>query len=282
VLIPSLFQTLPPPLHRRNHGHTRHHTLDNTFDNTFDNTSDIAADIAADIASDIAFDPTTPWTSPPTSPPASPSTSPPDITDIAFNIASNIASDIASNIASDIASNTSDMRALSSANFLQNDIGIDQAQALVSILKEHPTLKSLCGNKGDEAELDMSCKMKGAADAIMLVPEIIDNGALTSLNISSNAIGGHWSNQQQRMFVTPEGIFGIFVAATFVPHFVFFYVGPAAIADAIKNMRAMWSFTFGERQAVTMTTTMTEMDFSGKGLGVSEAIMISAFLPKCT
>ena len=44
----------------------------------------------------------------------------------------------------------------------------------------------------------------------------------------------------------------------------------------------MSSFTFGDRQAVTMTTTMTEMDFSGKGLGVSEAILISAFLPKCT
>jgi hypothetical protein len=44
----------------------------------------------------------------------------------------------------------------------------------------------------------------------------------------------------------------------------------------------MSSFTFGDRQAVTMTTTITEMDFSGKRLRDSEAIMISAFLPKCT
>jgi hypothetical protein len=59
----------------------------------------------------------------------------------------------------------------------------------VIILKEHSTLKSLCGNNGDETELDMSGKMKGAEDAIMLAAEIIDNGALTSLNLSSNNIG---------------------------------------------------------------------------------------------
>ena len=67
-------------------------------------------------------------------------------------------------------------------------MGTDQAKALVSILKEHPTLKSLCGNRGDETELNMNGKMKGAADAIMLVPEIIDNGALTSLNLASNRL----------------------------------------------------------------------------------------------
>jgi hypothetical protein len=81
------------------------------------------------------------------------------------------------------------MRALSCANLLKNGIDADQANALVSILKEHPTLKSLCGNKGDETELDMSGKMNGAGDAIMLVPELINNGAMTSLNLASNYLG---------------------------------------------------------------------------------------------
>jgi hypothetical protein len=54
------------------------------------------------------------------------------------------------------------------------------------------------------------------------------------------------------------------------------------LAVGLIDNGAMSSFTFGEQQAVTMTTTMTEMDFSGKELCVSEAIMISAFLPKCT
>jgi hypothetical protein len=76
--------------------------------------------------------------------------------------------------------------AILSVNLLKNGIGVEQARALVIILTEHPTLKSLCGNNGDETELDMSGKMKGVEDAIMLAAEIVDNGALTSLNLSSN------------------------------------------------------------------------------------------------
>jgi hypothetical protein len=72
---------------------------------------------------------------------------------------------------------------------LQNGIGVEQAMALASILKEHPTLKSLCGNKGNKVELDMSNKRLGAAGAIMLAPEIIDNGAMTGLNLAENYMG---------------------------------------------------------------------------------------------
>jgi hypothetical protein len=113
-----------------------------------------------------------------------------------------------------------DMGAISSVNLLQNKIGIDQAKALASLLQEHPTLKSLCGNKGYETKLDMSGKMNGAEDAIMLAPEIIDNGAMLKL-------------------------------------------------------------TFGAKQVVTMTTDMTEANFSGK-LESHEARIVAAFLPKCT
>jgi hypothetical protein len=74
-------------------------------------------------------------------------------------------------------------------NLLKNDIGVEQAGALVTILKEHLTLKSLCGNKGDETELDMSGKMKGAEDAIMLAAEIVGNGALSIANVMGNCIG---------------------------------------------------------------------------------------------
>jgi hypothetical protein len=77
-----------------------------------------------------------------------------------------------------IANDISDMRAISSVNLLKNGIGPDQAAALVSILKEHPTLKSLCGNRGDETTLDMRGKINGADDVIMLAAEIVDNGAL--------------------------------------------------------------------------------------------------------
>jgi hypothetical protein len=74
------------------------------------------------------------------------------------------------------------------ADMLKNNIGVDQAKGLVTILKEHPTLKSLCGNRGDETKLDMSGKEIGAEGAIMLAPEIIDNGALTMVNTTGNKI----------------------------------------------------------------------------------------------
>jgi hypothetical protein len=88
-------------------------------------------------------------------------------------------------------------------NLLKNDIGVVQAKALASILKEHPTLKSLCGNSGKETELNMSGKQIDAWDATMLVPEIVDNGSLTSLDISNNKIGGF--TQGYSFVSTPEG-----------------------------------------------------------------------------
>ena len=42
----------------------------------------------------------------------------------------------------------------------------------------------------------------------------------------------------------------------------------------------MAKFTFGDKKAVTMTTTMTEANFSGK-LCSYEAQIVAAFLPKC-
>jgi hypothetical protein len=92
-----------------------------------------------------------------------------------------------------LAGTIKDMGAISSVNLLLNDIGIEQAGILVSILKDHPTLKSLCGNKGNETALDMSGKMNDAADNVMLVTEIIDNGALLVLSLKGNdllAAGG--------------------------------------------------------------------------------------------
>jgi Ran GTPase-activating protein (RanGAP) involved in mRNA processing and transport len=81
------------------------------------------------------------------------------------------------------------MGAILSVNLLKNSIPMEQAKALATILKDHPTLKSLCGNSGDETELDMSGQSVGAEGAAMLAPEIADNGALTSLNLANNNIG---------------------------------------------------------------------------------------------
>jgi hypothetical protein len=78
------------------------------------------------------------------------------------------------------------MKALSSANLLSNGISIDQARSLGDTLAEHPSLKSLCGNKGDETKLDMSGKDMGAAGIAMLAPELVANGELSALDLASN------------------------------------------------------------------------------------------------
>ena len=52
---------------------------------------------------------------------------------------------------------------------------------------------------------------------------------------------------------------------------------------ACRDSKALQKFVFAGKGAtpVTMNVTMTEADFSSKGLGVSGAIMLAAFLPKC-
>jgi hypothetical protein len=58
------------------------------------------------------------------------------------------------------------------------------------------------------------------------------------------------------------------------------------IANDISDNGALSKFTFSgddsNSQPVTMETCMTTADFSRKGLYASGAIMLSAFLPKCT
>lgn len=98
--------------------------------------------------------------------------------------------------AQELANGVSANRALVSIDLSQNNIGTKQAHALANILKEHATLKSLCGNTGDETELDMSGKKIGADGVIMLAPEIVANGALTSLNMSNSTLAP---------WVVPEG-----------------------------------------------------------------------------
>jgi hypothetical protein len=87
-----------------------------------------------------------------------------------------------------IANAIKDMGAISSVNLLKNGISMEQAKALASVLMEHPTLKSLCGNSGNETELDMSSKEIGAEGAVMLAPEIAGNGALLVLSLKDNRL----------------------------------------------------------------------------------------------
>ena len=80
--------------------------------------------------------------------------------------------------------------ALASVNLLKNDIGVEQAQALVKVKEAKPSLKTLCGLTMEETELNFSGQKLKAGDAVLLASDIHDNGALASLDVSRNDIGG--------------------------------------------------------------------------------------------
>jgi hypothetical protein len=99
-----------------------------------------------------------------------------------------------------------------------------------------------------------------AAGGKALAEGLKGNQAITELNIASNSLADNSRGGSDMS-------------------------GVIALADAIPDMGAISKFTFSGddgSKSVTMETTMAVADFSGKGLGVSGAIMLSAFLPKCT
>jgi Ran GTPase-activating protein (RanGAP) involved in mRNA processing and transport len=137
------------------------------------------------------------------------------------------------------------MGALVSANLLNNNIGTEQAHSLATILKDHATLQSLCGNKGDETELDMSGAKMGAEGAIMLAPEIVANGAMASLNISENNIGQMISQtkSQQQLFkeLRSEGLSAREAMQKSVAQLQDIPLGVLALAEAFKYNGALTS-----------------------------------------
>ena len=195
--------------------------------------------------------------------------------------------------------------ALVSANLLNNNIGAEQAQKLATILKEHATLKSLCGNKGDETELDMSGKKMGPDGAIMLAPEIVANGTLALLNISNNQLvtTQKLKNKDAKVGMEFEGGWtatsdadsdGLFQAVNLS--------GIQALAKAIKNNGALTNLHIGNNRIPvknmneiiatieakpTMKVlcavpfrdkTIAELNVSGQSLGVEGALVIRRYL----
>jgi hypothetical protein len=83
---------------------------------------------------------------------------------------------------------SSDNRAISSVNVLQNAIPVEQAQELVKIMQSKEKLITLCGLSGKDATLDFSDQGLGPGDAVLIANDISDMRAMTSLNLSDNDI----------------------------------------------------------------------------------------------
>jgi hypothetical protein len=100
-----------------------------------------------------------------------------------------------------------------------------------------------------------------AAGGKALAEGLKDNQVITEINIAGNRLGRKTRYDNDGADVS----------------------GVIALADVIPDMGALSTFTFSGdcNRPVTMETTMTEADFSGKALGASGGMMVAAFLPKC-
>ena len=168
------------------------------------------------------------------------------------------------------------IRALTSLNLSENYINVEGAKHVADAIKVN--VSALRFN-WYHFELDLTSGSTAVVYGYCYYNTA--KGALTSLNISANDLGqlvlpAGWSKEglgrraeykhtdgrkQKEHPGKPEGVI--------------------AIANAIPTMGALATITFGDEQAVTMKTTMTEADFGGKQLGASGAIIVAAFLPKC-
>jgi hypothetical protein len=166
-----------------------------------------------------------------------------------------------------------------------NRIGKEYLSTLQEIMRSKPNLISLCGIADDAAEADLSGLKMDSDDAIILAAELSDKRALSKLIFGGpryRDAGGDW--------VTPE-------PATLKLGMTELDLSNKGlqVADAIivaawishKDKGTISKFVFSGddndmAKSVTMDTSMVEADFGGKCLGVSGAIMVAAFLPKCT
>eukprot|EP00935_MAST-01C_sp_MAST-1C-sp1_P001164 g1164.t1 len=173
---------------------------------------------------------------------------------------------------------------------------------LKDISQEHfgqvPKVTAIPKAKGALAKLDISKNALCAAGGTALAEGLKDNQIITELKLADNSLGKVGTGPFDRSDMS-----GVVAIADAIPTMGALTaldlssndIGPEGakhIAEAVKGHGAMkkltisgdesnWSDDSRNSKPVTIEISMTEADFSGKILGVSGAIMLAAFLPKC-
>jgi hypothetical protein len=99
----------------------------------------------------------------------------------------------------------------------------------------------------------MSSKMYGACDAIMLVPEIIDNGALLVLSLNSNSLGVDGCKALVKGLIGNSVIKELNVAGSNLTDDGEYMSGVLAFANAIPGMEALSSLNISSNKLVPYT-----------------------------
>eukprot|EP00935_MAST-01C_sp_MAST-1C-sp1_P002202 g2202.t1 len=172
------------------------------------------------------------------------------------------------------------MGAMVTVNVMGNEIGEEQLSKLQDMMQAHPTLLSLCGIAAHATKANLSGLGMDDDDAVVLANELPAKGALTSLNISANNLGGYYDDDYE---------------------WISDMSSIKALAAAIPKCKALEKLIFGDRPdeviddsdaddetddgeekeawtPAVLEVGMNAADLSNKNLGVGGAIIVSAWL----
>ena len=177
-----------------------------------------------------------------------------------------------------------------------NDLKASGAKALKGVLKLHGSFKKV-EDRGRMAKfrevviegltsLNLSSNQIGAEGAKHIVEALKENfSELVAINILINDIGVDQAIElvktmkKRKTLKTLCGFSGDEKTLNLSRKGL--SAGCAVlVANEVKSNEALATITFGEKEAVTMTSTMIEADFSNK-LRSYEAYIVAAFLPRC-
>jgi hypothetical protein len=185
-----------------------------------------------------------------------------------------------------------DNRALTKIGISNNDIRAEGGKALAEALRGNQVITELniaSNNLGSNANWQV--EVSGIANLADVIPGM---GAISVVNILANNIPKEQAEELMKIMKSKESLKSLCGIKPDQQEADFSGqklngVDAMLIANDISDNGAISQFTFsGDRRGrvdsepVTMETSMVEADFSFSRLGVSGAIMVGAFLPKCT
>jgi hypothetical protein len=185
-----------------------------------------------------------------------------------------------------------DMGVMSNLHVGQNHIPEKEMRNIMAIAMRMDSMKILCEvpikNK-TLTELDISGNNLCKEGALVVAGYLDGNGALSVLSLKKNSLG---TKEAGKALGEMLKVNSVLKELDLSNNYVNPYSGgdgpgfAQELALGIKDNGAISQFTFSGdghgNTPVTMEISMTEADFSAKGLGESGAIMVAAFLPKCT
>jgi Ran GTPase-activating protein (RanGAP) involved in mRNA processing and transport len=176
-----------------------------------------------------------------------------------------------------VADAVKDMGALKSLNISNNML---TRGALRKWVKSECFYKRDWGKAGGHYETDIQ-------SVVILVDAIRGNGAMTKLDISKNNIMAEGGKALAVGLKGNQVMTELNISSNNLSNYGEDMSGVTAVANAISSMGVISMVIFSGddydmAKPITIDTSMVEADFGGKCLAVSGAIMIAAFLPKCT